>query len=151
MWLWCWGCYAVYGILLCKIQVLPFYFLIFLILKSLILTCVLFKIKKILNSKTHYPLYQTYTGKNWNKENGHLDIFLLGTTALSSTVHLRDAALSNILVKQSFSFVSPEAFKCVCISYLVLKSPFRVCLGQLRRLKMVTKAVLFLTLLESIL
>ena len=80
-----------------------------------------------------------------------MDIFLLGTTALSSTVHLRDAALNNILVKQSFSFVSPEALKCVRISYLVLKSPFRVCLGQLRRLKMVTKAVLFLTLLESIL
>lgn len=64
---------------------------------------------------------------------------------------LRDAALNNILVKQSFSFVSPEALKCAIISYLVLKSPFRVCLGQLRRLKMVTKAVLFLTLLESIL
>ena len=40
--------------------------------------------------------------------------------------HLRDATLNNILVKLSFSSVSPEVLKCVHLSYLVLKSPFRL-------------------------
>lgn len=53
------------------------------------------------------------------KENGHLDIFLLGTTGLSSTVHVRDAALKTVFVKPSFCSSYSEALKCAHLSFLV--------------------------------